>query len=70
MIITICYLNSLYQRLTVSSKQPGNGPNILSSESFRFIVYLCIYIYVQGAHNKFPEFFRMGTFIDNTHMKL
>ena len=27
-------------------------------------------VYIQGAHNKFPDFFRMGTFIDCTHMKL
>ena len=26
--------------------------------------------YVLGSLNKFPDFFRMGTFIDNTHMKL
>ena len=26
------------------------------------------FIYVRGAHDKFPDFFRMGTFIDsNTH---
>ena len=25
---------------------------------------------VQGSLNKFPDFFRMGTFIDSTHMKL
>ena len=25
---------------------------------------------VQGAYDKFPDFFRMGTFIDSTHMKL
>ena len=25
---------------------------------------------VQGAYNKFPDFFRMGTFIGSTHMKL
>ena len=29
-----------------------------------------IYIYIQGLLNKFPDFFCMGTFIDNTHMKL
>ena len=28
-----------------------------------------IYIYTQGSLNKFPDFFRMGTFIDSTHMK-
>ena len=25
---------------------------------------------VQGAYDKFPDFFRMATFIDSTHMKL
>ena len=35
-------------------------------------VCVCIYIYIhiQGAYDKFPDFFRMGTFIDTTHMKL
>ena len=28
------------------------------------------YIYLQWSLNKFPDFFRMGTFIDSTHMKL
>ena len=28
-----------------------------------------IFIYT-GSLNKFPDFFRMGTFIDSTHMKL
>ena len=27
-------------------------------------------IYIRGSLNKFPHFFRKGTFIDNTHMKL
>ena len=26
--------------------------------------------YLRGSLNKFPDFFRMGTFIDGTHMKL
>ena len=25
---------------------------------------------LQGSLNKFPDFFRMGTFIDSTHVKL
>ena len=33
-------------------------------------IYIYIYIYIQGAYDKFPAFFGMGTFIDNTHMKL
>ena len=31
------------------------------------IIYLSIY---RGAYDKFPDFFRMGTFIYSTHMKL
>ena len=27
-------------------------------------------IYIRGLLNKFPNFFRTGTFIDSTHMKL
>ena len=32
-------------------------------------IYIYIYIYTYKVH-KFPEYFRMGTFIDSTHMKL
>ena len=28
------------------------------------------YLKLRGAYDKFPDFFRMGTFIDSTHMKL
>ena len=28
------------------------------------------WLVLQGAHNKSPDFFRMGTLIDSTHMKL
>ena len=27
-------------------------------------------IYIRGFKNKFPDFFRIGAFIDGTHMKL
>ena len=33
-------------------------------------IYICICVYIRGSLNKFPDFFRMGTFIDSTHMKL
>ena len=29
-----------------------------------------IRIYIRGSLNKFPDFFRVGTFIDSTYMKL
>ena len=37
-------------------------------EIFLFVLFFIIYI--QGAHIKYPDFFRMGSFIDSTHMKL
>ena len=33
-------------------------------------VWFNFLIYLRGSLNKFPDFFRMGTFIDNTHMEL
>ena len=33
-------------------------------------ISIVLYICVQGSLNKFPDFFRMGTFIESTHMKL
>ena len=33
-------------------------------------IYIYIYIYIRGAYDKFPDFFRMGTFIHSTHVKL
>ena len=33
-------------------------------------IYDCMCVYVRGAYDKFPDVFRMGTFIDSTHMKL
>ena len=41
---------------------------------FKFmIVKMCtqrMYVNIRGSLNKFPDFFRMGTFIDRTHMRL
>ena len=33
-------------------------------------IYIYIYIYTRGAYDKFLDFFRIGIFIDSTHMKL
>ena len=33
-------------------------------------IYIYIYIYIGGSLNKFPDVFRMATFIDSTHIKL
>ena len=41
------------------------------------MLYICVVknlcnsaCHLRGAYDKFPDFFRMGTFIDITHMKL
>ena len=33
-------------------------------------IYMCVCVCVRGSLNKFPDFFRMGFFVDRTHMKL
>ena len=42
--------------------------DVIEYISMQFNIYKIKYI--QGSLNKFPDIFRMGTFIDNTHMKL
>ena len=34
------------------------------------IKHFWLEVYIRGSHNKFPDFFRMGTFIDSTLMKI
>ena len=31
---------------------------------------LFLSVNIRGAYDKFPDFFRIGTFIDSTHIKL
>ena len=31
---------------------------------------MSLYIYIRASSDKFPDVFRMGTFIDSAHMKL
>ena len=46
----------------------GNSVNY--GRYFFRTLYIYIYIYIRGAYDKFPDFFRMGTFIESTHVKL
>ena len=47
------------------------GINILFNPCLTIVVTFGVWnLNVQGAHNKFPAFFCMGTFIDSTRMKL
>ena len=44
-----------------------------SIQGLYWIIFCHKFVYfteVQGSLYKFPDFFRMGTFIDSTHMKL
>ena len=44
---------------------------ILKVKNFNFgDSFYSVKLPVRGAYDKFPDFFRMGTFIDSTHMKL
>ena len=47
-----------------------SGKSVLASRDDDDDDDIYIYIYIGGSLNKFPDFFRMGTFIDSTHMKL
>ena len=40
-----------------------------TSSAIKVGICLSIYIYIWSSYDKFPDFFRMGTFIDSTHMK-
>ena len=41
----------------------------MSELTFSLKIFTLLLI-VRGSLNKFPDFFRMGTFIDGTHMEL
>ena len=41
-----------------------------SKNKYTLIKGVLIFGLIQGSLNKFPDLFRMGTFIDSTHMKL
>ena len=47
-----------YQEGTLNKRNSGSRKEQSFNENLR------------GSLNKFPDFFRMGTFIDSTHMKL
>ena len=56
----------------ISPKNAYNqrSPNQTKASHTHTHTYTHIYIYVRGAYDKFPDFFRMGAFIDSTHIKL
>ena len=57
--------NFILKNLHINKKKLHN-----EKERTRKYIYIYIYIYIRESLNKFPEFFRMGTFINSTHMKL
>ena len=66
-----------YQEITILPSLVGS---LHSTRTFRIhaadphlplpTLYIYIYIYIRRSLNKNPDFFRMATFIDSTHMKL
>ena len=66
-MITIYYFSLKYDNIKyMHTKQTHTHTHIHTHTH----THLLIYIYIRGSLNKFPDFFRMGTFIDSTHMKL
>ena len=47
-----------------------SGWDTLNVPRVLVICFLCIKCLIRGSLNTFPDFFRMGIFIDSTHMKL
>ena len=58
------FCNILVTYLLYSSSYNKN------SQGFKVEAIVLHHLKLQGAYNKFPDFFRMGTFIDSTHMKI
>ena len=55
----LLFSGSFWLKVVVPVKAPSKGKIDIFKKSW-----------VQGAYNKFPDFVRMGTFIESTHMKL
>ncbi len=51
---------------------PCNFNQLILFVSEFILKALCVYAYIykRGSLNKFPDFFRMGIFIDSTRVKL
>ena len=60
----LAYLEDLTQPKTSLKSVPGSRTNITMT------IQLTLDQDIRGSFHKFPEFFRMNTFIDSTHMKL
>ena len=47
---------------------PSTTKQLFHQTEYLKELYIYIYVYIRGSLNKFPDFFRMGTFIDSTHI--
>ena len=55
----------------MKTKQPSKLIIFAAAFLSNPMMFVSIYIYsVRGTYNNYPDFFRMGTFIDSTHIKL
>ena len=63
MVQCIIFINTLYADVLQLFSDP-------SSYTIQSFVLLRCFKNIRGSLNKFPDFFRMGTFIYSTHMKL
>ena len=57
-------VSGLYDLFNIEKMEKGQADWAVSK-----FLYGTRYI-IRGTHDKFPDFFRMGSFIDSTYMKL
>ena len=60
---------AVHTQMEIQVVSGGRQRQILDTQ-MEINIYIYIYIYRRGSLNKFPDIFRMDTFIDSTHMKL
>ena len=69
----VSHLMEFHKEVRVIEKKVINCieyKTIVMDDEIKKVLIINYSSYIQGSLNKFPDFFRMGTFIDSTHMKL
>ena len=79
MVLDTFLLNTFYKVRTKGVAANEKGAFVSPSTTFAnftlciymfvYVSSIYIFIYIRGSLNTFPDFFRMATFIDSTHIK-
>ena len=73
-IVKICYHAAVLEIRLITYRNPPNPPSythrLAVPHQWKIYFWIIHYEILRGSLDKFPDFFRMGTFSDSTHMKL